>query len=141
MVAGTLNLDADHAASTRCRSSCCSRCRFFIFLTALLAELSRQPFDIPIGESEVVGGPLVEYSRHPLVDHVRAHASTSNMWACRILTSLVFLGGWEWPFGTADFWGDYAFLYQLVLIFVKSFILILFIMWVAPASRVCASTS
>ena len=35
---------------------------FLILLTATLAELSRRPFDIPIGESELVGGPWVEYS-------------------------------------------------------------------------------
>ena len=35
---------------------------FFIFLVAVLAELERQPFDIPTAESEVVGGPFIEYS-------------------------------------------------------------------------------
>ena len=35
---------------------------FLILITATLAELSRRPFDIPIGESELVGGPWVEYS-------------------------------------------------------------------------------
>ena len=53
------------------------------------------------------------------------------MWGMCILASLVFLGGWEFPFGTKDWWGDYAFLYQLVLIFVKSFMLILLIMWIS----------
>ena len=33
-----------------------------IFLTAGLAELGRTPFDIHHAESEVVGGPFVEYS-------------------------------------------------------------------------------
>ena len=35
---------------------------FLIFAIAGLAELYRQPFDIPVAESEVVGGPFVEYS-------------------------------------------------------------------------------
>ena len=35
---------------------------FFIFMAAALAELERQPFDIPTAESEVVGGPFIEYS-------------------------------------------------------------------------------
>ena len=34
----------------------------FLFLTAGLAELGRTPFDIHHAESEVVGGPFVEYS-------------------------------------------------------------------------------
>src|SRR3990172_8186764 len=33
-----------------------------IFLIASLAETTRTPFDIPVAEAEVVGGPLVEYS-------------------------------------------------------------------------------
>ncbi len=35
---------------------------FLIFLTASIAELERQPFDIPTGESEVAGGVFIEYS-------------------------------------------------------------------------------
>src|SRR3990172_8344437 len=35
---------------------------FFIFVVASLAELYRQPFDIPVAESDVVGGPFIEYS-------------------------------------------------------------------------------
>ena len=37
----------------------------FIFFTAALAELGRTPFDIHHAESEVVGGPFVEYSGAP----------------------------------------------------------------------------
>jgi hypothetical protein len=44
---------------------------------------------------------------------------------------MVFFGGWEWPFGTRSWWGDFDFLYQLLLIFVKSFMLILTVMWVS----------
>src|SRR4030042_1927098 len=35
---------------------------FFIFMTGMLAETSRRPFDIPSAESAIVGGPWVEYS-------------------------------------------------------------------------------
>jgi NADH-quinone oxidoreductase subunit H len=35
---------------------------FFIFVLASMAEMSRTPFDIAIAESEIVGGPFIEYS-------------------------------------------------------------------------------
>ncbi len=35
---------------------------FLIFLVASMAEMSRTPFDIAIAESEIVGGPFIEYS-------------------------------------------------------------------------------
>ncbi len=35
---------------------------FFMFFTAMLAELKRQPFDAPEGESEIVAGYFLEYS-------------------------------------------------------------------------------
>ena len=136
MVAGTLDLEAITLQQTTIPNIVLQPLPFFIIMTALLAELSRRPFDIPIGESELVGGPWVEYSgiRWSIIF---ALSEYSTMWGMCILTSLVFLGGWEFPFGTKDWWGDYAFLYQLVLIFVKSFMLILFIMWasaILPAS-------
>ena len=41
---------------------------FLVFLVSGLAELGRTPFDIPTAESEVVGGPFVEYRRYALVN-------------------------------------------------------------------------
>jgi NADH:ubiquinone oxidoreductase subunit H len=35
---------------------------FFMFLTALMAENKRAPFDTPEGESEIVAGYFIEYS-------------------------------------------------------------------------------
>jgi NADH-quinone oxidoreductase subunit H len=99
-------------------------------LTALLAELSRRPFDIPIGESEVVGGPWVEYSgiRWSIIFALTEYA---GMFGMAVLGSLIFLGGWEFPFGTSSFWGDFDFVYQLFLVFSKSLFLILTMMWIS----------
>ncbi len=67
----------------------------FIFLTAGLAELGRTPFDIHHAESEVVGGPFVEYSgAHWAVFFL---AEYMNTFAVAALTVLLFLGGWRWP--------------------------------------------
>jgi uncharacterized membrane protein YvlD (DUF360 family) len=47
------------------------------------------------------------------------------------LGALIFLGGWQFPFGTAAFWGDFAFIYQAILVFAKSFLIILTVMWIS----------
>ena len=67
----------------------------FIFLTAGLAELGRTPFDIHHAESEVVGGPFVEYSGAHWA--VFFFAEYMNTFAVAALTVLLFLGGWRWP--------------------------------------------
>jgi NADH-quinone oxidoreductase subunit H len=96
---------------------------FLIFLTASIAELERQPFDIPTGESEVAGGVFIEYSgirwsMFQLTSYV-------NMYAFALLGAFVFLGGWEWPRGTDWGWG-----YQLLLTMVKMALFIAFYLWV-----------
>lgn len=35
---------------------------FLVFFLATMSEMSRAPFDIAVAESEIVGGPFVEYS-------------------------------------------------------------------------------
>jgi NADH-quinone oxidoreductase subunit H len=66
-----------------------------VFLLAGLAELGRTPFDIHHAESEVVGGPFLEYSG--------AHwaalflAEYMNTFVIAALTVLLFFGGWAWP--------------------------------------------
>ena len=67
----------------------------FIFFLAGLAELGRTPFDIHHAESEVVGGPFVEYSgAHWAVFFLAEYMNTFTIAA---LTVLLFLGGWRWP--------------------------------------------
>jgi NADH-quinone oxidoreductase subunit H len=96
---------------------------FIIFLIASIAELERQPFDIPTGESEVAGGVFIEYSgirwsMFQLTSYV-------NMYAFSLLGAFVFLGGWEWPLGTEIGWG-----YQLLLTVLKMSLFIVFFLWV-----------
>jgi len=130
MVAGTLNIESIILQQDVIPNIILQPLPFFILITALLAELSRRPFDIPIGESELVGGPWVEYSgmRWSIIFALTEYA---GLWGMSALTAMVFLGGWQFPFGTASFWGDFDFLYQLLLIFVKSFALILMVMWIS----------
>ncbi len=95
---------------------------FVIFVIAGLAELYRQPFDIPVAESEVVGGPFVEYSgirwsMFQLGEFV-------SMVLISILGSLIFLGGWQWPVG-----GDVPVVVQVALMAVKTSAFILFFIW------------
>ena len=96
---------------------------FIIFLTAAVAEVERPPFDIPTGESEVAGGVFIEYSgirwsMFQLTSYV-------NMYVFALLGAFVFLGGWQWPFGTDVGWG-----YELFLTMVKMSLFIVFFLWV-----------
>ena len=130
MVAGSLNLNVITLQQDTVPNIVLQPLPFIILLTAILAELSRRPFDIPIGESELVGGPWVEYSgiRWSIIFALTEYA---GLWAFSIIGALVFLGGWEWPFGTREFWGDFDFVYQLFLVFTKSFFIILTMMWIS----------
>jgi NADH-quinone oxidoreductase subunit H len=130
MVAGSLNLNDITLQQDTIPNVVLQPLPFVILLAAVLAELSRRPFDIPIGESELVGGPWVEYSgiRWSIIFALTEYA---GLWGFSILGALVFLGGWEWPFGTASFWGDFDFIYQLALVGTKSFLIILTVMWIS----------
>jgi NADH-quinone oxidoreductase subunit H len=130
MVAGSLNLNDIVRQQDVIPNLVLQPLPFLILLAAILAELSRRPFDIPIGESELVGGPWVEYSgiRWSIIFALTEYA---GLWGFSILGALVFLGGWQWPFGTASFWGEFDFVYQLLLVFTKSFFLILTMMWIS----------
>lgn len=73
-----------------------------IFFVAGLAEVGRTPFDIYHAESEVVGGPFVEYSgAHWAVFFL---AEYINTFAIAALTALLFLGGWLGPFLPGVVW-------------------------------------
>ncbi len=88
-----------------------------IFLIAGLAELGRTPFDIYFAESEIVGGPFVEYSgAHWSVFFL---AEYMNTFVIAALTALLFLGGWHGPFLPDWLW-----------FLVKTYFVVLLIFWV-----------
>src|SRR5437899_11178405 len=96
-----------------------------IVAIAGLAELYRQAFDLPVAESEVVGGPVVEYSgirwsMFQLGEFV-------NLVLISILGSLIFLGGWQWPWSVFD--ESVPVVAQIAMMAVKTAAFILFFMW------------
>lgn len=68
---------------------------FIIFMVSVQAELAQTPFDMPIAESEVVGGYLVEYSGiRFLLFFLSEFAAAIGFSA---IASTLFLGGWQLP--------------------------------------------
>ena len=91
-----------------------------LFFIAGLAEVGRTPFDIYFAESEIVGGPFVEYSgAHWSVFFL---AEYINTFAIAALTVILFFGGWSGP-GLSGEWGIIWFL-------AKVYLVILVIFWV-----------
>jgi NADH-quinone oxidoreductase subunit H len=72
---------------------------FIIFLTAALAETKRAPFDLPEGESEIIGY-FVEYSGMKFGMFFLTDFLETIMVAC--LATTLFLGGWQVPFLEGD---------------------------------------
>ena len=98
----------------------------FIFFTAGLAELGRAPFDIHHAESEVVGGPFVEYSgAHWAVFFLAEYMNTFTIAA---LTVLLFLGGWRWP--EMPFEGFLHSSLSVIWFLFKAYLVVLVIFWI-----------
>jgi NADH-quinone oxidoreductase subunit H len=72
---------------------------FFVFMAAALAETKRVPFDMPEGESEIIGY-FVEYSGMKFGMFFLADFLETILVAC--LTTTLFLGGWQVPYLLPD---------------------------------------
>jgi NADH-quinone oxidoreductase subunit H len=68
---------------------------FLVFMTAALAETKRVPFDLPEGESEIIGY-FVEYSGMKFGMFFLSDFLETILVAC--LTTTLFLGGWQVPY-------------------------------------------
>lgn len=123
MLAGSLQLDKIVEFQSAVPLIVWQPLGFFIFFVAALAELNRTPFDIPVGESEIVGGPFVEYSG--IRWSMFFLAEYAGMLIMAFVGSSVFLGGYSWPFGE-----DFGLPLQVLLAVGKGGLFIFLIFWV-----------
>ncbi|WP_442972204.1 NADH-quinone oxidoreductase subunit NuoH [Rhodococcus sp. WAY2] len=75
---------------------------FLIYITSMVGETNRAPFDLPEAEGELVGGFHTEYSSLKFAMFMLAEYV--NMVTVSALATTLFLGGWHapWPFNMWD---------------------------------------
>ena len=116
MLAGTLNLTEIAERQGYQWYILLQPMAFVVFLLAGLAEVGRSPFDIFQAESELVGGPFIEYSgAHWSIFFL---AEYMNTFLVAALITIFFLGGWSGPF-----------LPEVVWFLIKCYAVILVIFW------------
>ncbi|PZG16467.1 NADH-quinone oxidoreductase subunit NuoH [Nonomuraea aridisoli] len=86
-----------------------------VFFLAGLAELRRPPFDMPIAESEIIMGPMTEYTGMRFALFMLAEYA--GIVVLSFLTTVLFLGGWQGPLLPGWLW-------TLVKVFVLAFAVI-----------------
>ena len=96
---------------------------FIVHFIAGVAETNRHPFDVAEGESEIVAGPLVEYSG--MTWSLFFLAEYANMLVVATISTLLVMGGWLSPFpkaipflGAAGIWWMLIKMFALMFIFV-----------------------
>jgi NADH-quinone oxidoreductase subunit H len=116
MLAGSMKLSAIVGAQAGLWNIVTQPLAFVIFFITVLAELSRIPFDLPEGESELVAGFNVEYSSMRFALYFVAEYA--NLFTLSLLTTLLFLGGWGGPFLPGWIW-----------LLAKTYALVVIIIW------------
>ncbi|GII93499.1 NADH-quinone oxidoreductase subunit NuoH [Sinosporangium siamense] len=86
-----------------------------VFFIAGLAELRRPPFDMPIAESEIIMGPMTEYTGIRFALFLLAEYA--GIVVLSALTTVLFLGGWQGPLLPGPVW-------TLIKVFALAFVVI-----------------
>jgi NADH-quinone oxidoreductase subunit H len=97
---------------------------FLVYFTAAIAETNRVPFDLPEGESELVGGFHTEYSSMKFAMFFLSEYA--NMITVSCLATILFFGGWHGPV-----FGPYVLRVILPILWfcVKLFCFLFFYIW------------
>jgi NADH-quinone oxidoreductase subunit H len=98
---------------------------FFLFLVAAQAELTQTPFDMPVAESELVSGYMVEYTGFRFLFFFIGEFGTAFAFAA--LAATLFLGGWAIP-GVDDV--GWANVLGPAVLFVKLMLVAFLMFWV-----------
>ena len=105
---------------------------FLIFMVAATAEMMRVPFDMPIGESELVSGFLTEYSGiRFLLFYISEYI---NLFVMCAIASTLFLGGYHIPLLPVEWVNFYGPIVLITKTFALAAVLIL-IRWSVPRFR------
>ena len=133
MITGTMNL-TDMVASQdggfwnwnvfRLTASPLMPVAFLIYFVCMLAETNRAPFDMAEAESELIAGAFTEYPGMGF--GVFFMGEYANIVAGASLATVLFLGGWNCPFGL--FPGLHWFLIKMYLIIFT----VIWIRWTFP---------
>jgi NADH-quinone oxidoreductase subunit H len=91
---------------------------FGLFLVAAQAELTQAPFDMPVAESELVAGYMVEYTGFRFLFFFIGEFGTAFAFAA--LAATLFLGGWAIPHvtdsGVANVLGPIVLLTKVMIV-------------------------
>jgi NADH-quinone oxidoreductase subunit H len=90
---------------------------FALFMIASQAELTQPPFDMPVAESELVSGYMVEYTGFRFLFFFIGEFGTAFAFAA--LAATLFLGGWSLPWvhgSAADFLGPIVLFTKVMLV-------------------------
>jgi len=101
---------------------------FLIFFICALAETNRAPFDLGEAESELVAGFHTEYGSMGFGLFFMGEYANIVIGAC--LTTILFLGGWDCPFGLYP--GVWWFIIKIYLIIAT----IIWIRWTFPRTTI-----
>lgn len=98
---------------------------FALFMIASQAELTQPPFDMPVAESEIVGGFMVEYTGIRFLFFFIGEFGTAFAFAA--LSATLFLGGWTLPF--LDMNADYMRFVGPGILFAKVMLVAFLMFW------------
>jgi len=101
---------------------------FVVFVVTAFAETNRAPFDLPEGESELVGGFHTEYSSMKWAMFFLGEYM--NMLTISSITVTLFLGGWNGPWlpDSLKFLWFFAKLFAMIFLF-------MWVRWTFPRMR------